>query len=77
MEGDGQRHVPVALRLEKRPGRHRTEGSVVPMAGLNGCRKSHPHRDSIPWPSSPQKVAILTKLSRPTFTKTKTNLNYI
>jgi hypothetical protein len=26
---------------------------VVPRAGLEGCGKSHPHRNSIPGPSSP------------------------
>ena len=37
-----------------------------PRAGLDGCGKSRPHRDSIPGPSSPQEVAIPTELSRPT-----------
>jgi hypothetical protein len=36
-----------------------------PIAGLDGWRKSHLHRDSIPGPSSPQRVAIPTTLSRP------------
>ena len=34
-------------------------------AGLDGCGKSRPHRDSIPGPSSPYRVAIPTELSRP------------
>jgi hypothetical protein len=35
---------------------------VGPRAGLDMCEKSHPHRDTIPGPSSPQPVAILTEL---------------
>jgi hypothetical protein len=31
-------------------------GWVAPMAGLDGCGKSRPHRDSIPEPSSPMQV---------------------
>jgi len=42
-------------------------GWVGPRAGLEGCGKSRPHRDSIPAPSSPKRVAIPTELSRPTF----------
>ena len=38
-----------------------------PRGGLDGCRKSRPHKDSIPGPSNPWQFAILTKLSRPTF----------
>jgi len=38
-----------------------------PRAGLDGCGKSHPHRDSIPGPSCPYQVAIPTELSRPTY----------
>ena len=37
-----------------------------PRTGLNGFRKSFPHRDSIPGLSSPYLVAIMTELSRPT-----------
>jgi hypothetical protein len=39
---------------------------VVPRAGLDGCGKPRPHRDSILGPSSPFQVAIQTELSRPT-----------
>jgi hypothetical protein len=35
-------------------------------AGLDECGKSRPHRDSIPGPSSPQRVAIPTEQLRPT-----------
>jgi hypothetical protein len=41
-------------------------GWVEPRAGLDGCGKSHTHRNSIPGPSSPYRVAIPTELSRPT-----------
>ena len=37
-----------------------------PRAGLDGCGKSHLYRGTIPGPSSPQRVAIPTELSRPT-----------
>jgi len=39
-------------------------GWLSPMAGLDGCGKSLPNRDSIPELSSPYRVAILTELSR-------------
>ena len=35
-----------------------------PRAGLDGCGKSRPERDSIPGPSSPKRVDIPTELSR-------------
>jgi hypothetical protein len=38
-----------------------------PSSGLDGSGKSHPHRDSIPGPSSPKRVAIPTELSRPIY----------
>ena len=49
----------------ERPGTHCIGGWVDPRAGLNGSGKSRPHRDSIPGPSSPLRVAIPTALSRP------------
>jgi hypothetical protein len=49
----GQGHAPAALPPRKRPGAHCIEGWVDPRAGLDGCGKSRPHRDSIPGPSSP------------------------
>ena len=36
-----------------------------PRAGLGRCGKFLPHRNSIPGPSSPERVAISTELSRP------------
>jgi hypothetical protein len=52
MEVGGQRHAPAALPQE-RPGTHCTGGWLGPRAGLDGCGKSRPHRDSLPGPSSP------------------------
>jgi hypothetical protein len=50
----------------ERPGTHCTGGWVGPRASLDECRKSRQHhRDSMPGPSSPQRVAIPTELSRP------------
>jgi hypothetical protein len=48
----------------ERPGTHCTGGWVGPMVGLDGCRRSRPHGDSIPGPSSPWRVAKPTALSR-------------
>ena len=60
----GQRHARAALSLGKT--RYPcTGGWVGPRAGLDRCGKSHPHRDSIPGPSSPWPVAILTTLPGP------------
>ena len=36
-------------------------------AGLDGCGKSRPHRNSIPGPSSPYRVSLPTELSRPIY----------
>jgi hypothetical protein len=49
----GKRHASAAIPLRKRPGAHCVGGWVGPRAGLDGCGKSRPHRDSIPGPSSP------------------------
>jgi hypothetical protein len=48
MKVGGQFHAPAALPPGKRPGTHCIEGWVGPRAGLDGCRKSRPHPDSIP-----------------------------
>ena len=40
-----------------------------PRADLYGCGKSQSHRDSIPGPSRPERVAILTELTWPHFSK--------
>ena len=62
----GQRHAQAALYPQETPGTHCTGGWVGPMAGLDRCGKTRPHRDSIPGPFSPYPVAIPTELSRPT-----------
>ena len=49
----GQSHASAALYPRERPGTHCTVSWVGPMAGLDRCGKSRPHRDSIPGPSSP------------------------
>jgi hypothetical protein len=49
----GQRHASAALPLGKRPGTHCIGGWVGLRAGMDGCGKSRPHRDSIPGSSSP------------------------
>ena len=49
----GQRHAPAALCPQERPGTHCTGGWMGPRAGLDRCRKSDPHQDSIPGLSSP------------------------
>ena len=62
----GQRHVPTALAPPpqgKRHGNHCIGGWVGPRAGLDGCGKSHHHRDSIPGPPIPYRVVIPTELS--------------
>jgi len=41
-----------------------TRGWVGARAGLDGCGKARPHRDSIPGLSSPKQVAIPTTLSQ-------------
>ena len=40
-----------------------------PMAGLDGCGKSRPQRDSIPGKHNPHPVAVPTEVYRPTGTK--------
>jgi hypothetical protein len=65
-EDGSQRHVPVALPPGKRHGTYSTGGWVGPRVGLDGCGKSHAHRNWIPAPSNPERVAVLTELSRTT-----------
>jgi len=43
----------VQLYPLERPGTHCIVGWVPLGAGQDGCRKSRPHRDSIPGPLSP------------------------
>jgi hypothetical protein len=46
------RHAPAALHQGKKHGAHFIGDSMGPRAGLDGCVKSRPHRDSIPGPSN-------------------------
>ena len=57
---DGERHALAALP----PGK--TRYPLNRGLGLDRCGKTRLHRDSIHGPSSPQRVAIPTELSRPT-----------
>jgi len=57
--------TPRPLYPRERLGTHCIGGWVGPRAVLDGCGKSRPHRDSIPGPSSPWRVAVPTELSRP------------
>jgi len=45
--------TPWSLYPRERPGTHCTGGWVGNSAGLEGCGKPRPYRDSIPVPSSP------------------------
>jgi hypothetical protein len=56
----------------KRRDTHCRGSWVGPRAGLHGRGKSRLHRDSIPGPSSQQRVAIPTEPSRPTLVINKT-----
>ena len=63
--GEGSASRPGRTLLRERPGTHFTGGGVGLRDGLDRCGESRPHRDSIPGPSSPQRVAIPTTLSGP------------
>jgi len=54
---------PRPLYPRERPGIHCIGGWVGPRAGLDGCGKSRPDRDSMPGQSSRWQVAIPTELS--------------
>jgi hypothetical protein len=62
----GQRYAPADLPPGERPCTLYIGGWAGPRTGLDGCGKSLPHRDSIPGPPRPQRVAVPTELSRPT-----------
>jgi len=59
----GQSHAPAALSPGKRPGTNCVGGRVCPRAGLDGCGKSRPHQDSIPY--SPDRSQSLYRLRYP------------
>jgi hypothetical protein len=52
MRVGGHLHAPAALTPGKRPGTHCIWSWVGPRAGLDGCEKYRPNRDSIPCPHS-------------------------
>jgi len=62
----GQRHAPAVFPPGKGHGNVWILGWMGPRAGLDGCEKSRPNRDSIPGMSSPYLVDIPTELSQPT-----------
>jgi len=49
----GQRQALATLTRGKILGTHCIRGWVEPRAGLDGCGKSRPHRDSISGPPRP------------------------
>jgi hypothetical protein len=57
----GYRHAPAVLPPGTRPGTRCIGGWVGHGADLEGRGNSRPHRDSIPGPSSPERVAIPTE----------------
>ena len=59
----GQQHALTALFLRERPGTHFTGVWVGPRAGLDGCEKSRPHRDSILV--RPARSSVATPTDRP------------
>ena len=65
--GEGSASRPGRSLPRERPGTHCTGGWVGLRAGLKEMREISPfHWESIPGPSSPYRVVILTELSRPT-----------
>jgi hypothetical protein len=49
----GQLHAPAALPPIKKPGTGFKGDQVGPVAGLDGCGKSRPHRESTPCTVQP------------------------
>jgi hypothetical protein len=74
MRVGGQSQAPASLPPVKRSGTHFIGGWLGLRAGLNGCRKSCPHRDSIPGTSRPHRFVIPTILSRPSMYPSLRNL---
>jgi len=58
------RHAPAPLPPERRPGTFCVGGWLGPGTGLDWCEKSRPNWDTIPGPSSLQRVAIPITVSR-------------
>ena len=54
LDGSGRlTPTPRPLYAQEWVGTHCIEVRVSPGTGVDGCGKSRPHRDSIPWPCSP------------------------
>ena len=66
LDGVGVNALSLPLYPLESHATRRKGGWVGPGAGLARCGKSHLHRDSISEPSTPQRVAIPTEISRPT-----------
>ena len=64
--GEGSASRPGRTLPRERPGTRCTGGWVGLRAGLDGCGKSRPHRDSIPGPSSPLGSRYTDYVTRPT-----------
>jgi len=62
----GQRHAPAVSPGERDPVPIVQEVGWPHKAGVGGCGKSRPYRNSIPEPSGLYRVAIPTAVSRPT-----------
>ena len=58
--GESGRLTPRYGRFN--PGTYCVRGSVGPRAGLDECKKSRFHRDSIPWPSSHRESILPTNI---------------
>jgi len=67
MRVDFKLHVPAFLAPGKKLSTHWLGDCMGPRGCLDGCRKSHPNRASIPGTTNPKQVAIPTELSRPNF----------
>jgi hypothetical protein len=59
---DGTLRAPAVLPPEKTAGTHYTRNCVGPSAGMNGCGKYRPHRDSIPVVSRYTDCAIPVRI---------------
>ena len=53
----GKRQALATLHPGKDPGTHCLGGLEGPRAGMNGCGKFHPHRDSIPRKVQPEAMS--------------------
>jgi hypothetical protein len=68
LDRDGWLSHRAALPPVRKPFTCCQGGWLVPRVGLDGCGKYRPHRDLIPVPSIPWRVAIATEILWHTFT---------